>query len=225
MSQVVRSSRPLGETIVTQYFTTDEYRVPLAPSDFDRFDAFAFVNNSPDPLWTLIDGDPDDVTFATPRPWPLDSTGYTFEHKLRYGEDGTFFPSGGSAVRIEYHLRRVPFDPQVPDDRPGPKIIRHYATLDNIEGSPLLRPLTLTACTPNTGDQAGGEAVVLAGTGFSIGIPSVTFDGDAATDVVVVSDTSITCTTPAHGSAEAVDVVVTRIAGVTATLTDGFTYA
>lgn len=51
---------------------------------------------------------------------------------------------------------------------------------------------------------------------------SVTFDGVAATDVTVVSDTEVTATTPA-GAEGAVDVVVTT-AGGSATLAGGFTY-
>lgn len=51
---------------------------------------------------------------------------------------------------------------------------------------------------------------------------TVTFDGTPATDVVVVSDTEITATTPA-GAAGAVDVVVTTSGGA-GTLPDGYTY-
>lgn len=51
---------------------------------------------------------------------------------------------------------------------------------------------------------------------------SVTFDGTAATGVTVVSDTEITCTTPAD-TAGAVDVVVTTDGG-SDTLTSGYTY-
>lgn len=52
---------------------------------------------------------------------------------------------------------------------------------------------------------------------------SVTFDGTAATNVVVVSDTELTATVPAGTAGPAVDVTVTT-AGGSATLADAFTY-
>lgn len=79
----------------------------------------------------------------------------------------------------------------------------------------------LTAISPSTGAAAGGTAVTLTGTGF-IGTTGVTFGGTAATSVVVVSDTSITCVTPAHATG-AVGVVVTDSLG-SDTLAASFTY-
>ena len=85
---------------------------------------------------------------------------------------------------------------------------------------------TLSSVSPTTGSSAGGESVTLTGTGFSdnfAGTNTVTFDGNAATNVNVVSDTSITCDTPAGVSCGAVDVVVSNDNGV-ATLSSAFTY-
>lgn len=82
-------------------------------------------------------------------------------------------------------------------------------------------PPTVTSCTPDSGSTAGGTPVTIAGQYFT-GATGVTFGGDAATSVSVVSDTEITCVTPAH-AAGAVDVVVTTSAG-SGTLTNGFTY-
>ena len=79
----------------------------------------------------------------------------------------------------------------------------------------------VTSCTPDSGSTAGGTGVTIAGANFT-GATGVTFGGDAATSVSVVSDISITCVTPAH-AAGAVDVVVTTSAG-SGTLTNGFTY-
>ena len=45
--------------------------------------------------------------------------------------------------------------------------------------------VVLTSVTPNAGPSAGGTAVTLAGSGF-LGAPKVTFDGAAATNVVLV---------------------------------------
>lgn len=80
---------------------------------------------------------------------------------------------------------------------------------------------TVATCAPAVGLAAGGTNVTLTGTGLG-GTSGVTFGGTAATNVVVVSNTTITCTTPAH-AAGAVNVVATNAAG-NGTLTGGFTY-
>lgn len=79
---------------------------------------------------------------------------------------------------------------------------------------------TVTSITPATGPQAGGTAVTIKGTNFSTGA-TVTI-GVAATSVVVVNSTTITCVTGAT-TAGAKNVVVTD-EGVAATLTNGYTY-
>jgi hypothetical protein len=55
---------------------------------------------------------------------------------------------------------------------------------------------TVTGISPNSGPTAGGTAVTITGTNFATGA-TVSFGGTAATNVVVVSSTSITATTPA----------------------------
>ena len=81
---------------------------------------------------------------------------------------------------------------------------------------------TVTNVTPALGSTAGGTAVTITGTGFVAGA-TVTIGGVATTGVTVVSATSITATTGAHG-AGAVDVVVTNPDTQTGMLTGGFTY-
>ena len=79
---------------------------------------------------------------------------------------------------------------------------------------------TLTATAPAVGTSLGGTNVTLSGTGFSVNDPgtnTVSFDGVAATNVVVVNDTTITCDTPAGPAGVAVDVVLANANG-TATL-------
>jgi len=56
---------------------------------------------------------------------------------------------------------------------------------------------TVTAISTNAGPTAGGTAVTITGTNFIYGA-AVTFGGTAATGIVVVSPTTLTCTTPAH---------------------------
>jgi hypothetical protein len=80
---------------------------------------------------------------------------------------------------------------------------------------------TITLVAPATGLAAGGTAVTLTGANYVAGA-TVTFGAVAATSIVVVSGTSITCATPAH-AAGAVNVVVTTAYGA-ATSVGGFTY-
>lgn len=86
--------------------------------------------------------------------------------------------------------------------------------------------LEITELDVTTGTTTGGDPVEITGTGFSVdsaGTPTVTFGGDAATSIVVVSNTLITCETPAHAAGD-VDVVVTNAHG-THTLPEAFTYS
>jgi hypothetical protein len=80
---------------------------------------------------------------------------------------------------------------------------------------------TVSSVSPNNGPTTGGTGVTITGTNFAAGA-AVTFGGTAATNVVVVSSTSITATTPAH-AAGAVTVTVT-VNGQSGSLTNGFTY-
>jgi len=80
---------------------------------------------------------------------------------------------------------------------------------------------TVSSVSPNNGPTAGGTAVTITGTNFASGA-TVTFGAAAATNVVVVSATQITATTPA-GSAGAVTVTVT-VNGQSGSLANGFTY-
>src|SRR6185436_15603729 len=75
--------------------------------------------------------------------------------------------------------------------------------------------------SPNNGPTTGGTAVTITGANFVAGA-TVTFGGTAATNVVVVSGTSITATTPAH-AAGAVTVVVT-VNSQSGSLGNGFSY-
>ncbi len=80
---------------------------------------------------------------------------------------------------------------------------------------------TVTSVSPVSGPEAGGTPVIVSGTGFLTGA-SVTFEGVAATNVNVISDTMITCTTPA-GAGQA-DVAVTNSDGQTGTALSAFSY-
>jgi hypothetical protein len=70
--------------------------------------------------------------------------------------------------------------------------------------------------------MAGGTAATVTGTGFLTGA-TVAFGGTAATSVVVVGPTSITCVTPAHTSG-LVNVVVTNTDTQAGTMVNGFMF-
>jgi hypothetical protein len=84
---------------------------------------------------------------------------------------------------------------------------------------------TVTSAAPSTGPTTGGTAVTITGTGFQSGA-TVAFGARAATDVVIVSATSITAKTPLGPVTGplAVDVVVTNPDGLHGTATGAFTY-
>ena len=80
----------------------------------------------------------------------------------------------------------------------------------------------MTLISPTSGTTGGGTALTITGTGFLAGA-TVSLGGTAATNVVVVSSTSINATTPAHATG-AVNVVVTNSDGHSGTLMNGYTY-
>ena len=80
---------------------------------------------------------------------------------------------------------------------------------------------TVSSVSPNSGSTAGGTAVTITGANFAAGA-TVTFGATAATNVVVVNNTSITATSPAN-AAGTVTVAVT-VNGQSGSLTSGFSY-
>ncbi len=80
---------------------------------------------------------------------------------------------------------------------------------------------TATSLSVTTGSVAGGTSSTLTGTGLSQ-VSGITIDGNAATGINVLSDTSVSFRTPA-GTNGAKNVTVTTPGG-SATLTNGFTY-
>jgi len=92
----------------------------------------------------------------------------------------------------------------------GPALDRQSMTL-----SVLSAPApAVTSISQNSGTTAGGAAVTITGTNFT-GATGITIGGVAATNVVVVSPTSITATTPAHAAGTA-SVLVTTPGGTNA---------
>ena len=81
---------------------------------------------------------------------------------------------------------------------------------------------TVTAINSASGSINGGTNVTITGTRFA-SRATVSFGGVAATNIVVVSETQITATTPPH-SPGTVSVVVTNRNGDAGVLANGFTY-
>jgi hypothetical protein len=79
----------------------------------------------------------------------------------------------------------------------------------------------ITGVNPNKGPTLGGNTVTITGSGFT-GTTSVTFGGNAATNVHVTNDTTMTVTVPA-GNVGTVSVSVTTPGG-TGTLNNAYTY-
>jgi hypothetical protein len=81
--------------------------------------------------------------------------------------------------------------------------------------------LVLASVEPTSGLEQGGETLRLHGSGFT-GLDSVRLCGSACTDLVEVSDSQLTCRTPAHAPGDC-DVVVSKGANQ-ATLPAGYRY-
>jgi hypothetical protein len=90
------------------------------------------------------------------------------------------------------------------------------------QGSPPSPAPRVTGIGPSSGPASGGTALTIAGTGFLSGA-TVKLGGTGATNVTVISSTTIMATTPAH-AAGAVTVVVTNRDAQSGTLPNGYTY-
>ncbi len=81
-----------------------------------------------------------------------------------------------------------------------------------------------------TGSAAGGTAVTITGTGFVVDptgalIPTVQFGAVAATSVIVLSATQISCVTPAHAAGAVTCTVTNQDGRASNALAAAFTYA
>ena len=105
--------------------------------------------------------------------------------------------------------------------------IRLNTSLGRFEGSTdgsafisIGAPPTITSISPATLDSAGGETVVITGTGFAVGLTTVTIDGTAPSTVTVNSTTQLTITgTPAKSAATYTDGLVVTVDGIQSTFT------
>jgi len=107
-----------------------------------------------------------------------------------------------------------------PTDNP-PGISDFYGAPNPVAFVADFGPITITNISPNSGTKDGGTVVTITGSNFTA-TTVVNFGVNSASSVTLVSDTTITCVTPA-GSAGQVDVVVSNEDG-RATFVNGFTY-
>jgi hypothetical protein len=98
-------------------------------------------------------------------------------------------------------------------DNPSAKLSLTFAI--GLASSP-----TVGSVSPNSGPAGGGTSVTITGTNFAGGA-TVTFGGASATNVIIMSATSITARTPAHAAGPVNVVVTTTQSGV---LSNGFSY-
>ncbi|MDO7882939.1 MBG domain-containing protein [Salinibacterium soli] len=82
----------------------------------------------------------------------------------------------------------------------------------------------IASVAPTGGPTTGGGTMTITGLGFGTQVPAVTIGGTAASDVVLVDDSTVTATIPA-GSPGLADVVVTPVGGEPLTLSSGYEYA
>ena len=83
--------------------------------------------------------------------------------------------------------------------------------------------VAVTTVTPSSGPLAGGTAITITGSGFAEGV-AVSIGGVDATDVKLVSATSITAVTGESKTEGAADVVVTNADASAGTKRNGFIY-
>lgn len=98
-----------------------------------------------------------------------------------------------------------------------------YVGSEKVQLHQAFAPLAVSSVAPAFGPLGGGTVVQISGQAFVEG-PTVTFGGIQATDVSVVSFTTIQATTPPGAGNGAVDVVVTNPDGSQDSLPAAFTY-
>jgi LPXTG-motif cell wall-anchored protein len=94
-----------------------------------------------------------------------------------------------------------------------------YGTFTYVNPTP-----TVTAVSPASGTPDGGNTVTITGTNFVTGA-TATLGGQACTDPVVTSPSTLTCVAPPGNDGDVVDAVVTNPGPVAGTGTQLYTYS
>jgi len=96
-------------------------------------------------------------------------------------------------------------------------------TTATLAGGFTYEELSFDSITPNSGPTAGGTNVTLTGVGFDSSLTTVKFGETTAENIVVVSDTEITCDAPVTAAEGSVDVTVIQDA-TESIIENGFLY-
>ena len=83
---------------------------------------------------------------------------------------------------------------------------------------------TISSVSPTSGPSTGGTTITISGTGFVPGT-TVKVGGATCTNVVIISSTSLTCTTPAGNPGNAPIVVTTPVGWTTTSVSFNYTAA
>jgi hypothetical protein len=146
-------------------------------------------------------------------------------HKL---SSGTFtaFGSIASVTSLFYtnddlYLSIVPSDATISTSADNVSV--------SVDSDPPAEEIVVDSVTPATGSTAGGTAVTIAGSGFTADCVVYFGEGmdvELAANIVFVSDTEITCDTPAwpHGAGLVYVAVYDEVTLETGVLIDGFEY-
>ncbi|MGE5057516.1 MAG: beta strand repeat-containing protein [Acidobacteriota bacterium] len=155
----------------------------------------------------------------------------TFANELIFGADIVATTTGSAGAGFTSRVITSP-DGDIAEDKIVASAGSNNATATLSSGAWVMQMVTfasvtgpaptVTGVTPSSGTTSGGTPVTITGTNFATGA-TVTVGNAGATNVVVVSGTQITATTP-PGSAGAVTVTVSNPGGQTGGLSAAFTY-
>jgi len=164
---------------------------------------------------------PDSGSTAGGKEVKITGTGFTNEATVSFGEAAGTKVSVNSAEEITATTpahSAGPVDVVVTNpDKKTDTLTQGYTYSDPGQGP----KLAVTSVAEPSGPKEGGKKVTITGTGFS-GQLLVTFGDVPATDVVVVNESTIKATTPAHSPG--VVIVEVGEGAAAATLPNGFTY-
>ncbi|WP_426574778.1 FG-GAP-like repeat-containing protein [Aquihabitans sp. McL0605] len=186
-----------GDARATHTLTADPARYGLA---LDAAGDRAFIATAAGEL--VVDGLAPVVDTATPapvidQPAPITLTGAGLGGATSVRFDGVSVPF---TITDAEHLKATP-----PTQTPG----AHLVTVTSPWGASVpitasfAAPLKVTAAAPASGTALGGTTVTLTGSNL-LGTTGVTFGGRPATDLHVVSATTLTVTAPPHPAGGAV---------------------
>lgn len=137
-------------------------------------------------------------------------------------------PRLGEARRLRPYLQALSTDVSVKEQEGG-SISRSRRSVIELVARNVLNPRedcnqTLSSITPTSGPISGGTAVTIRGAGFSCGVSSVKIGGQDCSGVRIISNSELTCITPAGQSSYTSLDVVAEVSGVSVALYAAWMY-